>query len=360
MAVAHNSVTNPSAAAGRGPFHVLFRVITVITGPWTRQNGATWLKIITVILLIRWAGCEPFSIPSGSMEPILHGDPRFLHGDRVGVNKLIYGPRVPFMNKRLFPLAEPKRWDIVVFKTLDKQAEHGTLVKRVVGLPGERVHIAEGKIWINGAPVEPPDPLRGVLHYTAELTQDEGYVQQFILHLAKTGARPALLNPVNFTVNNLYTQLARIRDRLGSADPASLTPEEIRALLAELTPVSLDICHQLFSMEQAAQYPLRYGVLEDDAYSLVPDNCYFVCGDNSGESIDGRYFGWLPNDHILGRAFCVWWPVTHRRDLTGFSKTWWGMGLINGVPAAFVLFECAALLRRRARRTGARPNRPAD
>jgi signal peptidase I len=286
------------------------------------------------------------------MEPTLHGDPRFLRGDRLGVNKLIYGPRVPFVNKRLLHFAEPKRWDIVVFRTVEENAVHKTLVKRVVGLPGERIHIADGTIWVNGQRVEPPEDLRSVLYYTTTLAEDEQNLQRFVLGMAKTNAQSPLLNPNNSTAQNYYADLARIRERLGKRDPADVPPEEARALLDELRVVSRGIAEQLYSAYLAARYPLRYGMLPDDEYALVPENCYLVCGDNSGESVDGRFFGWLPNDHILGRAFCIMWPPGRCRDLTGFSKTWWGKGLLLGLPALIIGIEIASVLRKRAHRAG--------
>ena len=306
-----------------------------------------WVCIILAVLLIRWLVFESYQIPTGSMEPTLHGDPRFLRGDRVGVNKLIYGPRLPFMNKRLVHLGEPQRWDIVVFNTVDPKAEHPTLVKRIVGLPGERIHIADGKICVNGTPVEPPESLRGVPHYTSELNRDKKSVERFVLELAKRDVQSAFLNPINFTARDFYAQLAKIRERLGSRDPQQLSQQEIDSLLGELNPVSKDIAHQLYAMHQEAQYPLRYGILPDDVYSLVPDNSYLVCGDNSGDSADGRYFGWLPNGNILGRAFCIMWPISRWRDFTGFSKTWWGMALLCGVPALLIAHEGIAYMRRR-------------
>ncbi|MGC8846744.1 MAG: signal peptidase I, partial [Candidatus Hydrogenedens sp.] len=68
---------------------------------------------------------------------------------------------------------------------------------------------------------------------------------------------------------------------------------------------------------------MEYGIRTEDKYSLIPENCYFVLGDNSAYSRDGRFFGWVPNEHIVGRVSCIWWPPSRWRDFTGFSKTWW-------------------------------------
>lgn len=241
--------------------------ITFITGPWTWENGKAWLKVIVVVLLIRWLWFEPFSIPSGSMEPTLHGDEKFLRGDRVAVNKLAYGPRVPFSNIRLLDLGAPQRWDVVVFNTPQKDADHKVLIKRVAGLPGERVHISDGLLHVNGNPVPFPPNMPEKMYYTNELEDLERGRQRYV-------------------------------------------PSQ----------------------------RMRYGILPQDEYSLIPEGHYFVLGDNSARSLDGRYFGWVPEENIVGRAFCIWWPWKHRRDFTGFSRTWWGKGILYGIPSVFVLY----------------------
>ena len=336
-----------------GPCRFAARILRALTGPWTWKNLAGWVVLILIVLTIRWLLFEPYRVPSGSMEPTLQGNMRIFHDDQVITNKLVYGPRIPFTKRRVFRLARPKRWEIVVFRNVVENAEHKTLIKRVVGLPGERIHIEDGRIHVNGTPVDPPEELRDAPHYTTALGQDEEQACRYALHMAKKNFRSPLLNPENHTVKRLYADLEQVRDRLGDADPDQLAPERVRQLFDDFHPVSMKIIRELLAMEQAAQYPLRYGIKEDDAYSLVPENCYLVCGDNGPDSVDGRYFGWLPNGHILGRASCIGWPVTRWRDFTGFSHTWWGKGLLYGTPAVLVGYVLLALVRRRARRHGA-------
>jgi signal peptidase I len=226
-----------------------------ILGGLLGQGGIEWIKSVLIAVLvalaIRWSLVEPFRIPSGSMEPTFIGDPHILKGDRVFVNKFVYGLRYPlngiripltkyhlnYATDRVWRRAKPERWDIVVFKSVEEDSMHTTLVKRVVGLPGERIHIADGKVYANGVPLELPPGMP----------------------------------PVEYT----------------------------------------------------SRTDMKYGILTEDAYSVVPEDSYLVLGDNSSHSRDGRYFGWLPYERILGRVSCIWLPIGRWRDFTGFSGTWW-------------------------------------
>ncbi len=206
---------------------------------WLRSG----LTALALALIIRWAVAEPYRIPSGSMEPTLHGDPRFGRGDRVFVNKWIYGLRYPFMNKRIWYGKAPERWEQVVFKTVEENAVHKTLVKRIVGMPGEHIQIRNGRIYADGEALALPPGLPQDTYYTTPLDGP-------------------------------------------------------------------------------------YGVQPADEFSRVPEGHYLLLGDNSAYSRDGRYFGWAPNEHFVGRVSCIWWPPPRWRDFTGFSHTWWWRSLV--------------------------------
>lgn len=212
---------------------------------WTKSIAVA----IGIALLIRWPVAEPFKIPSSSMYPTLQIN------DRLFVNKHAYGIRWPFNGFRIYftqhtiwysdgwlwkgPI--PKRWDIVVFKSVEDRAVHDTLVKRVVGLPGEHVLIRDGKIFINGAALElPPD-----------------------------------MPPVYYT------------------EPGSSN---------------------------------EFGMRDDPQHSVVPEGHVFLLGDNSSESRDGRWFGFVPHKNLLGRVTSIWFPITRWRDFTGYTATWWWRG----------------------------------
>ena len=263
-----------------------------ITGPWTRENLFSWIKLIVLVLTVWWIGIQPFRIPSGSMEPTLHGDPGFFVGDRVFVNKWIYGPRIPFTNSRLFRLGEPRRWDIVVFRSVEPEEPRKILIKRVVGLPGERIHVKGGTLYADGAPQELPESMPDVYYI---------------------GEEP----PIEETIRAILAE----------------NPTDAQAAINEAQ------AKYNRAIQMRASGLLKYGVLEDDRYSLIPADHYLMMGDNSSNSQDGRYFGFVPHDHLLGRAFCVWWPFGHWKDLSGFTDTTVGLLLLLGIPGLLIGYE---------------------
>ncbi len=108
--------------------------------------GALLLIVLALIasLLVRFLVVEPFRIPSGSMAPVL------IAGDHILVDKLAYGPRLPFASQRLVQLGNPRRGDVIVF--VDPRDPRRDFVKRVVGLPGDKIEIREQALYVNDVP----------------------------------------------------------------------------------------------------------------------------------------------------------------------------------------------------------------
>ena len=269
---------------------VVVRVLTPITGPWNRRNLLGWIWLIALVFFIKGCVIDQYTIPSGSMEPTLHGEGRFFHDDRVVVNKWAYGPRIPFTTIRLWKWGGPKRWDIVVFRSVSETSQHKALIKRVVGLPGEHIRIRNGKLEVNGAVEAFPAGMPEKMYYVS----DEDII--------------------------LKMRLARTDEE-----------RESWRLLRQ-------------------KYPLRYGGLDDDTYCVVPEDQYLFLGDNSLYSVDGRVWGWVPQKNLRGRAFAIWWPWSRRRDFSGSSSTWWGMLLLYGIPASLVTYEMWHAIAERRRR----------
>ncbi len=113
-----------------------------------REYAEAIVIAVLLALFIRTFIVQAFKIPSGSMKPTL------LVGDHILVNKFIYGVKIPFTDKSLIELSQPKRGDVVVFKyPLDTKKDY---IKRVIGLPGDKVELVNKKLLINGRPTADP------------------------------------------------------------------------------------------------------------------------------------------------------------------------------------------------------------
>jgi signal peptidase I len=110
------------------------------------EYARSFFPIVLIVLLLRSFLAEPFRIPSGSMMPTL------LVGDFILVNKFTYGIRLPVINKKVIELNEPKRGDIVVFRyPKDPSVDY---IKRIIGLPGDKIVYSNKKLTINDVPVK--------------------------------------------------------------------------------------------------------------------------------------------------------------------------------------------------------------
>jgi signal peptidase I len=107
-----------------------------------REYAEAAVIAVILALLIRTFVVQAFKIPSGSMEPTL------LVGDHILVNKFIYGVKIPFIRKTLIPISKPQRDDVIVF--IYPHDTSKDYIKRVIGLPGDRIEIFDRKINING------------------------------------------------------------------------------------------------------------------------------------------------------------------------------------------------------------------
>lgn len=262
----------------------LARIGRRVLGPLTWRNTLAWVVIIAAFLTVRWLFFDVYYIPSGSMEPTLHGHPFFPMRDFVLVNKAAYAARIPFTTQRVRTWDRPERWDIVVFRSVDPGTAGETIIKRVAGLPGETVQIEDGELYVDGGPPERPADLQEIV-YTQTLEPTE----------AETARYVTLTAPEN---------------------------EEIAARDFVWTYRGLE--------------PFRYGVLEEPPFAETPAAHYFMLGDNSPQSVDSRHYGWVPENHILGEAVAVVWPPARWRDLSGFTNQWWGLALLYGLPALVI------------------------
>jgi signal peptidase I len=215
--------------------------------PWWLDWTAGLFPVILIVFLLRSFLFEPFKIPSGSMIPTL------LVGDLILVNKYHYGIRLPVINKKIFDNHAPVRGDVMVFRyPVDTRIDY---IKRVVGLPGDEVAYLNHRLTINGQPV----PLN---------KQPDRYDEDSIRYMT------------------LY------EEKLGEAEHLIQADQQERAFdpRGVMSFPFKDLCR--YSME---------GVV-----CKVPPGHYFMMGDNRDNSQDSRFWGFVPDENIVGRAFLVW------------------------------------------------------
>ena len=224
------------------------RRLSDVPEPVVVDMARAFFPVIVVVFLIRSFWVEPFKIPSGSMKPTL------LVGDFILVNKYTYGIRLPVVNRKVMDVNEIRRGDVVVFRyPADPSVDY---IKRVVGTPGDRLSYKGKRISINGEAV----PVNPSGFYTdAELN---------------------------------YLRLPTYSEKLGEKAHQVMT-------VPAQPPVDLAQVRQ-FAHRGNCEY-------NDDGFSCtVPAGHYFMMGDNRDQSSDSRYWGFVPDDHIKGRAFLVW------------------------------------------------------
>jgi len=216
--------------------------------PWWLDWTAGLFPVILAVFLLRSFLVEPFKIPSGSMMPTL------LTGDLILVNKFTYGLRLPVINTKITEGTPPARGDVMVFRYPPKPSMD--YIKRVVGVPGDEVAYLNKKLTINGQPVsKQPVPEyfdEEAMRYLKQYSEDLGGKQHMLLN--DDGRR------------------------------AGLSEAEIMA----------------FPNQENCRYSVEGVVCK------VPPGHYFMMGDNRDNSLDSRYWGFVPDKNIVGKAFFVW------------------------------------------------------
>jgi signal peptidase I len=216
------------------------------TPPAWLEFPASFFPVIAAVFALRSFVVEPFKIPSGSMIPTL------LVGDFILVNKYTYGIRLPVLNKKIIEVGSPRRGDVMVFRyPPDPSVDY---IKRVVGLPGDRVAYQNKRLSING--VEVP-----VANQPDYLHRDRAaYARQFA-------------------------------ETVGARTYRVLNDPDAPAFIMSATE---------FSQRENCLYN-NAGVI-----CTVPPGHFFLMGDNRDNSLDSRFWGFVPEQNIVGRAFGIW------------------------------------------------------
>ncbi len=231
---------------------------TLLAQPWWLDWTAGLFPVILVVFLLRSFLFEPFKIPSGSMIPTL------LVGDLILVNKYHYGIRLPVINKKIVPIADPERGDVMVFRyPMDTSVDY---IKRVVGIPGDEVAYIDKKLTINGKPV----PTRPQADFYDE--DSLRYLQQF-----------------RETIDGVDHDVLNDKARAPGVTPFDGFPNK-------------DNC--------------RYTA--EGVVCKVPAGQYFMMGDNRDNSQDSRYWGFVPDENIVGKAFFIWMNFSNLKRIGSF------------------------------------------
>ena len=231
----------------------------LIMQPWWLDWTAGLFPVILAVFVLRSFLFEPFKIPSGSMIPTL------LIGDLILVNKFHYGLRLPVLNTKITEGNKPQRGDVMVFRYPPKPSLD--YIKRVVGVPGDEVAYLNKTLTINGKPV-PKTALPEFFDEDATL-----YFKQFEEVLSDKRYR--ILNDDN--------------------RPA-------------FVPGADD-----FQFKQNCRYSIEGVVCK------VPEGHYFMMGDNRDNSLDSRYWGFVPDKNIVGKAFFIWMNFGHFQRIGSFN-----------------------------------------
>ncbi len=211
---------------------------TAYQTPKIVEYARSFFPIFLIVLVLRSFVAEPFRIPSGSMMPTL------LIGDFILVNKFGYGIRLPIADTKIIELGSPERGDVIVFRSPEDPAT--PFIKRVVGLPGDRIAYYNKVLYVNGEAAE-----------------------QVILG--------------NFSGTGSGTSMSG----------ASLRKENLDGHV-----------HEILVQPGASLFNFKM---------VVPEGNYFVLGDNRDNSRDSRFWGTVPDELLIGRAFLIWmsWDWGH-------------------------------------------------
>jgi signal peptidase I len=214
--------------------------------PWWLDWTAGLFPVIIAVFLLRSFLFEPFKIPSGSMIPTL------LVGDLILVNKFHYGVRLPVLNTKVTNGTPPQRGDVMVFRYPPKPSLD--YIKRVVGVPGDEVAYLNKRLTINGKELD-------------------------------TKAVP------DFFDEDQMRYFKQFEETLGD-QPHRLLNDDSRPAFVQGADD--------FAFRQNCQYSVEGVVCK------VPEGQYFMMGDNRDNSLDSRYWGFVPDKNIVGKAFFVW------------------------------------------------------
>ncbi len=227
--------------------------------PWWLEYTAGLFPVIAIVFVVRSFLFEPFRIPSGSMLSTLHV------GDFILVNKYDYGIRLPVAHTQVTDGTKPKTGDVVVFRyPLDPSMDY---IKRVIGVPGDLVEYRDKVLYLNG--VEQKQTPDGTFTDPETLMTLDQYVEN---------------------LNGVEHKILKMKSR-----PSGIPMQYLKRI-----------------EPNCAYY--------DNGFACkVPAGHYFVMGDNRDNSEDSRFWGFMPEENLVGRAFFVWANLSDMTRVGSFN-----------------------------------------
>ena len=206
------------------------------------EYAKSFFPVIMAVFLVRSFIVEPFKIPSGSMMPTL------LAGDFILVNKFTYGLRVPILNNTFLEINHPSRGDVFVFHyPPDPSIDY---IKRIVGLPGDKIRYQDKHLTINGKP----------------------------LAVENVGSYEYVMSGLNImTAQQFHEQLGAVKHDI--------------------------LIHDVVGNYDVSTIGMKFA---NDEEVEVPVGHYLAMGDNRDNSSDSRVWGFVPERNLVGKAFFIW------------------------------------------------------
>ena len=220
--------------------------------------------VLAVVMVLRSFLYEPFNIPSDSMVPTLET------GDFILVNKFEYGVRLPIINSKIIDVGSPERGEVAVFRYPPQPSI--SYIKRIVGLPGDHIVYDHGQLSINGEKVT-----KTPIQFSREKDNLD-------------------------TPTSIYHQ-----ETLGTH---TFTMRELEGVnVARQAPFLNYVDNGKYSAENGLYWEVK-----------VPEGHYFAMGDNRDQSADSRFWGFVPEKNLTGRAFYIWMHKEPGFNLPSFSR----------------------------------------